>query len=77
MGSAVLLRRVRQVRRSAAVVAYRRVRHVVETDRGVLLVFPFVVESFVVALLPRRYFALMMTYAALAFRTVQAPVVIQ
>ena len=56
--------------------AYRRVRHVVETDRGVLLVFPFVVESFVVALLPRRYFALMMTYAALAFRTVQ-PVVIQ
>ena len=58
--------------------AYRRVRHVVETDRGVLLVFPFVVESFVVALLPRRYFALMMMYAALAFQTVlQAPVVIQ
>ncbi len=72
MGSALLLRRVRQVRRSAAVVAYRRVRHVVDRDRcSAVLVFLFAMlrESFA-ALPARRYFALMTMYAALAFRTV-------
>ncbi len=78
MGSVLLLRHVRQGRKIAMVFEYQRVRHVVQTDRSVALVFLFALREILVALPARRYFALMMMHVSLAFQTVLVPrVVIQ
>ena len=63
---------VRQVRKIVTVFAYRRVGHVVEAaEDPVRLISLFVmVREIFVALLAFRYFALMMIFVSLAFRTV-------